>query len=176
MRSCPWEITEKAWELLHYNDNITIVLHNSMVSFMCFHLFLSTPNQLMLLNSTEYGRAHWKPITLCSCWGTMCWFAPKLFVSRVVAPFIFSLVKSSSSPFRTAVRRRTLCSRVLSALDSLSVTGALRVIFLELLFPFSELVRNIKAVLSWDIQALKSNKGSAQITRIHMAYKAWSSH
>lgn len=88
--------------------SVTIVLHNSMVSFTCFHVFFSSPNQLVLLNPVEYSRAHWKPITpahSCSCWDTMCWFAPKLFASLVGAPFVFSMVGSSSSPFHTAVSR-----------------------------------------------------------------------
>lgn len=36
---------------------VTVVLHNSMVSFMCSHVFFSSLNQQMLLNYTEYGRA-----------------------------------------------------------------------------------------------------------------------
>lgn len=85
---------------------VTIVLHNSMVSFMCFHVFFSSPNQLVLLNSMEYGRAHWKPITPLQLLRHNVLICPKIICVSGCCPFHFPPVKSSSSPFHAPVSQQ----------------------------------------------------------------------
>ena len=89
--------------------SVAIILHNSMVSFVCFPLVLliSVQTSKTLQSTAELAGS---PSPCCTCGDARCQFPQMLFTSCVAAPWAFSMVESSSARFHTPGDMWTLCS------------------------------------------------------------------